>query len=120
MNRQNAASESELDQAVNLVQTRKARVASLEATEKQTRAELKAALAQIKSAQQAVRDATRDLEHTTLYASYRGQISDVHVVPGSVVSPGSPVVTLQMMDPIKIEVEVSADKSRELRQRQRV
>ncbi len=114
---QNAASQSEYDQAENLVQTRQTAIRSLEASEKQTMAELKSAEAQIRRAQQALRDAERDLANTTLYASFQGQISEVMVVPGSVVSEGSPVLRLQMTNPIKVEVELSAKQSRELRQR---
>ena len=113
----NAVSQAEYDQAANTVQTRRARIDSISASEKQARAELKAADARIRSAEQALRDAERDLKNTVLYADYRGRISDVHVVPGSVVSAGAPVLTLQMMDPIKVEIEVSAEKSREVRNR---
>ncbi|MEM7479150.1 MAG: HlyD family efflux transporter periplasmic adaptor subunit [Planctomycetota bacterium] len=62
----------------------------------------------------------RNLKNTQLFGSYRGQISEVHVVPGSVVSAGSPVLTLQMMDPIKIEFEVSAEQSRQIQRRLQV
>ncbi|MFG0264389.1 MAG: efflux RND transporter periplasmic adaptor subunit, partial [Rhodopirellula sp. JB055] len=114
---QNAASKSEYDQARNLVQTRLASLSGLLATEKQTRAELKSAESQIRRAEQTLRDAQRDLEHTTLYGSYQGQISAVNVVPGSVVNAGDPVLTLQMTNPIKVEVELSAKQSRSMRRR---
>ncbi|WP_438811161.1 efflux RND transporter periplasmic adaptor subunit [Rhodopirellula halodulae] len=114
---QNAASKSEYDQARNQVQTRLAALNGLIATEKQTRAELKSAESQIRRAQQTLRDARRDLEHTTLYASYQGQVSAVNVVPGSVINAGDPVLTLQMTNPIKVEVELSAKQSRSMRQR---
>ncbi|PHQ33825.1 efflux RND transporter periplasmic adaptor subunit [Rhodopirellula bahusiensis] len=114
---QNAASKSEYDQSRNLVQTRLASLSGLLATEKQTRAELKSAESQIRRAEQTLRDAERDLEHTTLYGSYQGQISGVNVVPGSVVNAGDPVLTLQMTNPIKVEVELSAKQSRSMRRR---
>jgi multidrug efflux pump subunit AcrA (membrane-fusion protein) len=114
---QNASSKSEYDQARNLVQTRLASLSGLLATEKQTRAELKSAESQIRRAEQTLRDAQRDLEHTTLYGSYQGQISAVNVVPGSVVNAGDPVLTLQMTNPIKVEVELSAKQSRSMRRR---
>ena len=44
----------------------------------------------------------------------------VMVVPGSVVAAGQGVAMLQMMDPIKVEMEVSAEESRRLRNRQRL
>ncbi len=117
LNLQNAASQSEYDQAENLVQIRQTAISSLEASAKQAGADLRSAEAQIKRAEQALRDAERDLANTTLYASFQGQISEVMVVPGSVVSAGSPVLRLQMTNPIKVEVELSATQSRELRQR---
>nr|WP_236649162.1 HlyD family efflux transporter periplasmic adaptor subunit [Rhodopirellula sp. SM50] len=113
----NAASQSEFEQAKNLVATRSATVLSLSASKKQAQAQLKSADAQIKRAKQALRDAQRDLDNTVLYGSYQGQISEVSVVPGSVVSAGSPVLTLQMTNPIKVEVELSASQSRKMRKR---
>ncbi|QDV40806.1 Macrolide export protein MacA [Stieleria neptunia] len=113
----NATSQSELEQAKNLVATRSATLLSLSASKKQAQAQLKSADAQIKRARQALRDAQRDLDNTVLYGSYQGQISKVSVVPGSVVSAGSPVLTLQMTNPIKVEVELSAKQSRKMRTR---
>ncbi|WP_231753152.1 efflux RND transporter periplasmic adaptor subunit [Rosistilla carotiformis] len=117
LQKQNAASLSEFDQARNEVQARQASLSSLLASEKQTGAEFKSAAAEIRRAQQALRDARRDLDNTTLYGSYQGQISEVMVVPGSVVSAGSPVLTLQMTSPIKVEVELSSRQSRLMRKR---
>ncbi|WP_442508989.1 efflux RND transporter periplasmic adaptor subunit [Novipirellula sp. SH528] len=117
LNAQQAASQSEFDQAENLVQTRKTALRSLEASEKQARAELKSAASEIRRAQQVLRDAERDLKNTTLYGSYQGQIAEVMVVPGSVVTAGSPVLRLQMSNPIKVEVELSSHQSRQIRQR---
>jgi len=117
---QNAISESEYDVAANRLLNAKNRLTSLQSLLKQSAAEVKSALAKIKKAEQALRDAERDLENTTLYAAYRGQVSAVDVVPGSVVAAGAPVLTLQMMDPIKVEIEVSAEQSRQLQRRQQV
>ncbi len=117
LNLQQAASQSEYDQAENLVQTRTTALRSLEASEKQTRAELKSAESEIRRAQQVLRDAERDLKNTTLFGSYQGQIAEVMVVPGSVVTAGSPVLRLQMSNPIKVEVELSSQQSRQIRQR---
>ncbi len=117
---QNAISQSEFEDAENRLKTLRARLLNLQANLKQANAERKAAIAQVKRAKQSLRDAERDLSNTTLYASYHGQISETLVVPGSVVSRGSPVLTLQMMTPIKIEVEVSAKQSREILRRKQV
>lgn len=117
LNRQNAASRSEYDQAKNAVQNREATIKSLLARQKQSQAELRSSEAEIKRAEQALRDAQRDLDNTVLYGSYQGQISQVMVVPGSVVTAGSPVLTLQMTTPIKAEIELSDKQSRRLRRR---
>ncbi|TWU40635.1 efflux RND transporter periplasmic adaptor subunit [Novipirellula artificiosorum] len=117
---QNAISEAEFDAAENRLGNAQDRIQSLESLLKQSDVEVKSALAKIKKAKQTLRDAERDLKHTTLYAAYRGQISAVDVVPGSVVASGSPVLTLQMMDPIKVEIEVSNEQSRYLQRRQEV
>ena len=71
-------------------------------------------------AEKALRAAERDVEDCTLYASFGGQISRVLVVPGSIVAAGHPVAVLQMMDPIKIELEVSPEASRQMQDRQRI
>lgn len=121
LKRENAISQSEYDDAANRLQTQQARLSNLKSSLKQAAAELKASEARIKSARQFLNDAERDLANTILYASFpKGQISEVQVVPGSVVSAGSPILTLQMMDPIKVEVEVSAEQSRELQRRRQV
>ena len=120
LKQQNAVAQTEYDSAANQLQIQQARLSNLESSLKQATAEFKAAEARVKSAEQALRDAKRDLDNTVLYGSYQGQISAVEVVPGSVISLGSPVLTLQMMDPIKIEIEVSAEQSREIQKRRQV
>jgi len=98
---------------------------SAEAQLKQLNATRRAKSAEIESlknsklqAEQDLRDAERNLEDCTLYSSFRGQIADISVVPGSVVSAGQSIATLQMMDPIKIEFEVSTEVSRQLQDRE--
>ncbi|EMI42608.1 membrane fusion protein [Rhodopirellula sp. SWK7] len=117
LNNQNAASKSEYDQAENAVRTSEAAISSIQASIKQAEAELRSAEAEIKRAEQTLEDARRDLANTTLYGSYQGQISEVMAVPGSVVDAGTPVLTLQMTNPITVEVELSAEQSRRIRSR---
>ena len=71
-------------------------------------------------AKKALRAAERSVEDGTLYSSFSGQISQTLAVPGSIVAAGQPIAVLQMMDPIKIELEVSPDVSRQLQDRQRL
>lgn len=56
--------------------------------------------------------AKEDLEDTKLRAPFSGRITDIHVTQGAVVDAGTPVVTLSLMDPIQVQVEVSADEDR--------
>ena len=117
---QNAGAASDVDRDEANYQTAVSRIEQLRAATKAKEAEIRSLKLQVEKAQQALRDAERSLEDCTLYSSFRGQIAQVSVVPGSVVSTGQPVATIQMMDPIKIEVEVSAEDSRRLRRRQRL
>lgn len=70
--------------------------------------------AQIEEATQTRLDAERDVDDTKLYSPFKGQIAKVHVTQGAFVNAGEPVLTVQMMDPIKIDLEVSAEQSRRL------
>jgi multidrug efflux pump subunit AcrA (membrane-fusion protein) len=76
--------------------------------------------AQIEQAQTQVAEAQRDLKDCWLYSSFRGQVAAVHVVPGSIVAQGEKVATVELMDPMKIELEVSASDSRRLKPRDTV
>lgn len=112
--RQRAISEAELENAQNRVATQQSRMDNLKASRSQAEEQLASAEAGVARAQQALNDAQRDLDNTELFGSYQGQVSEVHVVPGSIVNAGTPVLTLQMMNPIKVEIEVSAEQSREI------
>lgn len=117
---QNAGSQSDVDRDEAAYSNTVAQIEQLEAQSKAKSAELESLNSALLQAKKSLRDSERSLEDCVLYASFRGQISDVDVVPGSVVSVGQAIATLQMMDPIKIEVEVSAEDSRRLRNRQRL
>ena len=114
---QRATSQADLDSSQANLRTARARIATIDARIKQTEAQLESSIASIKQAQQNLKDAQRNLTDTTLFSSFRGQVADVHVVPGSVVAQGSPVLTVQMMNPIKVDVELSADLSRTIRRK---
>ncbi|MEL6107935.1 MAG: HlyD family efflux transporter periplasmic adaptor subunit [Planctomycetota bacterium] len=109
---QNAGSQGEVDRAKSEYENALAQIRQLDAAVKAKRAEVESLDNRVKQSQQSLRDAERDLEDCTLYASFRGQIADISVVPGSVVNAGQAVLTLQMMNPIKVELEVSAEQSR--------
>jgi hypothetical protein len=58
--------------------------------------------------------ATEDLGDAVLFAPFSGRITKVHISEGAVVSVGTPVITLTLMDPVRIQVEVSADDERDI------
>ena len=58
--------------------------------------------------------AREDFQDTTLYAPFSGRITAAHISEGAVVDAGTPVVTLTLMDPVQVQVEVSADDEREI------
>lgn len=117
---QNAGAQSDVDRDEAAFSSAQAQIEQLQANMKAKEADLSSLNSQLLQANDSLRDAQRNLEDCTLYSSFRGQISEVSVVPGSVVQAGSPVAQIQMMDPIKVEVEVSAEDSRRLRNRQRL
>lgn len=114
MNR-NAGSRGDFDVAEANWRTAQSQVKESLAAQKAKQAEITALINAVSQAKQSLRDANRDLEDCTLYASFGGLVPDTSVVPGSIVTAGEPVATLQMMDPIKVELEVSAEDSRRLR-----
>lgn len=91
-----------------------ARLAQLRAKTEEKKAQFAAIQAQVMEAKEALRQANIDLADTELYSPYNGQISKVHVIPGGYVEKGQPVVTVQMMDPMKIQVAVSPDVDRQV------
>lgn len=117
---QKAGAQSDVDRDEAALSTATSQIEQLNANVKAQLAELASLEAQLLQAEDALRDAQRNVEDCTLYSSFRGQIAEVSVVPGSVVTAGQAVATIQMMDPIKVEVEVSAEDSRRLRNRQRI
>lgn len=118
--RQNAGAQSDVDRDEAALSTATSQLEQLRANVKAQLAELASLDAQLLQAKDTLRDAERNVEDCTLYSSFKGQIAEVSVVPGSVVAAGAPVATIQMMDPIKVEVEVSAEDSRRMRNRQRI
>ncbi len=111
---QNAGAGKNLDRAIADFNLAKSKIDELKAKLLQAKAEVRSADAAIEQAQQALQDAERDLENTRLYSAFPGQIAAVQVVPGSLAGPNATVATVQMMNPIKVEVEISAEMSREM------
>ena len=97
-----------LDVAQADVLTSEAELQQMEATATVRESERASYAAQVNEAREAVRQAQQDLKDTTLFAPFQGQISSVYETVGSVVQAGQGVVRVQMMDPIQVEVQVSA------------
>ena len=74
-------------------------------------AQRKAVIRQIK---EELKRAKEDLADTSLAAPFSGRITRIHVSQGAVVDAGTPVVTLSLMDPIQVQVAVSADEDRRI------
>lgn len=110
-----SASRQQLDQAESGQKQAKAKVAQVEAYRATKASLLNTALATVDQAKINIADCE-------LRSPFRGQIARVHVIPGGYVLPGQPVVTVQMMDPMRIQVAVSpeTDKLVEFNDRVRV
>jgi RND family efflux transporter MFP subunit len=70
--------------------------------------------AHVKETVEQLNQAREDLDDTVLRAPFSGRITAVHVTQGAVVDAGTPVVTLSLMDPIQVQVAVSADHDRRI------
>lgn len=118
--KEKAIAQAEFDQANANLKRAKAKVAQLKASLKAKEADVASVDAQIEEALQSQKDAERDVANCTLHAPFRGEVAAVHVIPGGTVQRGERVLTIQMMDPIKVEVEVSAEQARNLRYKDRI
>ena len=114
---QNAAAQRAVDISKSTLRQNEATLTQLEASRKAKAAEVASLDAKISELEESQRKAERDLEDCQIFSSFSGQVADVHVIPGSVVKSGQPVVTVQMMDPIKVEIEVAAATARRLNHR---
>lgn len=79
-----------------------------------TRAQLSASEANIKRVEEELERANEDLEDTILRAPFSGRVTAIHVSQGAVVKEGTAIVTLTLMDPVQVQVEVSADDERQI------
>ena len=115
LSKQNALSRSEFDTAKTNASTTKSRLTSSRADLAQAKARQLALEAQVLQAQQQLSEAQRNLRNAVLFSPFPGMVSEIHAVPGTYVKEGDPVVTVQMMDPMTVEFEVTARDSRRYR-----
>lgn len=109
-----AIPQSEYDKYKASLDASNAQVTQVDASKAAKSAEIAAIDAQINQAAIALKDAKLDLEDCKVYAPFRGQIAEVHVVRGATVQRGEPVLTVQAMDPMKVEFEVSAERAQQM------
>jgi multidrug efflux pump subunit AcrA (membrane-fusion protein) len=109
-----AASQSELDAARADYQSKTAEAARLTASIRSLEADLKAVQAERARSEAASARAEINLRFCELRAPFSGQVARVNVVTGGYVQPGAPVIRLVVMDPMKVELNVSADRDRQL------
>ncbi len=76
---------------------------------------VKARRATVNAIDEELAAAQEDFDDTTLFAPFNGRVTEVHVSQGAVVEAGRPIVTLSLMDPVHVRIQVSADDERELR-----
>jgi multidrug efflux pump subunit AcrA (membrane-fusion protein) len=78
--------------------------------------EIKSLEARVDQATEALGQAAYDLERCTLWAPFTGEVSEVFIEAGGFARTAEPVAHLVMMDPIKVDVAVSAARATQLRQ----
>lgn len=78
------------------------------------RAAVAGARAALARNQASLDNAQLDLDRSELRAPFRGEVADVFTNAGGYASAGTPVLHLVMMDPIKIDVTVSAQTNRRI------
>ncbi|QDT98509.1 efflux RND transporter periplasmic adaptor subunit [Gimesia aquarii] len=109
-----AISKSEYDRYTALLAAKTASKDQLIGQKEQRKADLASIEANVNRLKQDLAEANRDLKDTSLLSSYPAQVSQVHAIPGAYVERGSPVCTVQMMDPMRVDVEVSAQMARNI------
>ncbi len=112
---ENATSQTRFEQAKNELAQSESNLAQAKAEEATKTARLAALIAQINQYSQQLNEAELNLEYCQLFSPFAGQISKVHAIAGSYLQEGMPVVTVQMMDPVKVEIAVSQETDRRVR-----
>jgi len=102
-----SAPREKLDRIEAAYAVAQAAVAEIDAVRSAKHAELEMARSQVLVAKGKVETARLNLKDCTLVAPFSGQIAGVYVNPGAYVIRAQPALTVQMMDPIKVQVAVS-------------
>ncbi|QGJ71195.1 Hypothetical protein PBC10988_28980 [Planctomycetales bacterium 10988] len=115
-----AVPQAELDTAEAERDQAAANVEKIKASREGRIAAREAAQAQLEERKEMLRQYQIDLDHTRLYAPFPGEISEVTVNAGGYVNIGETVLTLIVMDPIQVSVEVAPSIERTFREGDRV
>ena len=107
--------EALLDARRQAQDAQQAAVAIAEATISFKQAQVAATEGRVAELQLELNQARVDLEDTVLLAPFAGRVTAVQATRGAIVTAGQHVVTLTLMDPIQIRLEVSADMERRIR-----
>lgn len=112
--KQGAGAQGFVDRARAAFRAAEAKLAQLDAQQRELTSRLASLRARIGESEQSLREARVNLSDTELYSPFNGEIARVHAIPGGYVEPGQPVVTVQMMDPVKVEIAVPATLDRKI------
>lgn len=110
-----SASNAARNAARNKLASQQASLAEAQATLKFKEAEIGATRAKIAELEQELAIAQTDLEDCTLRAPYTGLITERYAARGGYMQSGAPVVQLTLIDPVKVEVTVSAEVDRQVK-----
>jgi multidrug efflux pump subunit AcrA (membrane-fusion protein) len=111
--RTESAPQQQLDLAETAQKAAAAKVAQVEALRATKASLLETSLAGVEQAEV-------NIANCTLTSPFTGQIARVHMIPGGYALPGQPVVTVQMMDPMKIQIAVSPETDKKVNFNDRV
>jgi multidrug efflux pump subunit AcrA (membrane-fusion protein) len=94
--------------------TAKARRDAARAGVREAQAAIESGQASLHRAGALLQQADIDLANTVLYAPFTAEVSEVYTKIGGYAQAGQPVAELVMMDPIQVDVTVSADTARRI------
>ena len=97
-----SASTQELDRVESAYRSAKARVAEVEALRATKGSQLNTVLAQVDQARV-------NIDDCKLFSPFDGQVARVNIISGGYALPGQSVATVQMMDPMKVNIAVSPE-----------
>ena len=109
-----AASEKVFDAAETAFKKARAGFSEINAHVKVKKAELKGLEANLEQLEQTAADVKLDIKRTKLRVPFQGRIADVYVNIGAYVNPGQQIAKLVVMDPVIVDLNISAELDRKL------